>query len=113
LTFCTSDHGLFVINNQTSGNNLIDICSTSKISNFEELTFVKLGSSELWEFADAMYIDVDTVIPSAEDAQEWVDQNVNSGDDIHSPTRTDLTNRMRNSRKIFSDRYGKIIIRKV
>ena len=110
LTFCTSDHGLFIINNQTSGNDLSTICGTSKISDFENLEFVKLGSEELWNFADAMYIDVDTIVPTVEDAEHWLGTTTRIENDIDND---DLSQKMRNSRKIFSDRYGKIIIRKV
>jgi hypothetical protein len=121
LTFCTSDHGLFVVNNQISGNNITKICSTAKITNYNDLEFERLGAPKMLEFADSMYIDVDTVIPSVEDAQEWFHyksehDNDNTIIDTLSDgtlSRVDLTKKMRNSRKIFTDRQGKIIIRKV
>lgn len=118
LTFCTSDHGLFVVNNSSSGNDLSDICSTAKIENYEALEFVKLGAPEMWAFADSMYIDVDTIVPSVEHANEWA---ANNSDDstmvdnmmVDDETKRDLTQKMRNSQKTFTDRHGKIIIRKV
>ena len=104
LSFCTSDYGLFIINNQTSNNELSTICATAKIDDISNLKYMKLGSEELWSFADRMYIDVDnTVLHNKEMVDHLMEQR---NDD-------DLKKKMRNSLKTYSDRYGKIIIRKI
>jgi hypothetical protein len=101
LSFCTNDRGLLVVDNRTSSDQVSDICYMVRNPGLHAHDHRRLGPDQLWAFADSRYIN--TAVPTAEEAHEW---NIQNDEDT-----TELTKKIQDSRKIYQDKQGQLVIR--
>lgn len=103
LSFCTNQRGLFVVDNRTASENVSMICSMARNPGLHLITQPRLGPEALWAFAKSRYINLDKSVPSAEDAKNW--------ETHRTLEKKDLTKKIQDSRKIYKDKHGQIVIR--
>lgn len=117
LSFATQKHGACVINNQSASMDIADVLSYGVMDTYP-LVVQELGSAQLWAFARERYIDVDMVVPSKHDAEQWVrkrsqDEDSEQHDDTNDTYSKSVHVAEHVSRFIHTDRHGKIVVRKV
>jgi hypothetical protein len=100
LSFCTNERGLLVVDNRTSSDDVSAICYMARNPGLHGVTHDRLGPEKMWLFAQSRYINQS--VPSAEDAETWA---------IHQQQEHDITKKIQDSRKIYKDKRGQIVIR--
>jgi hypothetical protein len=120
LAFATQKHGACIINNQSASMEITDVISYGLMETYP-VVVQELGSPQLWTFARERYIDVDMVVPSKSDAEQWVrkrsqdedSESVSQRDDDNDTYSKSAHVAEHVSRFIHTDRHGKIVVRKV
>lgn len=113
LSALTQDHGALVIDNRSNGMNISDCVFELRASvPVEERP---LGSPAFIAYAKAHYLDLMQIqqrkdsLPTMEEAEEDVDEN----DEDQLVVLDDATMNVLNSRRVYADHLGRIIVRRV
>lgn len=119
LTTVTENYGVLCIDNRKNTSNISDVCSYTRAP--YPIAHVRVGSDALWQYSKKHYLDIDrlrahkTSLRTQLDSMS-MDDHVMDSDDEEEQQKSDLFENaydILDNRRIFNDRTGSILIRKM
>ena len=118
LAASTGEHGVLVIDNRAVTDRIEQVCFYGKIDTYP-FEIKRLGPPSAWAFGDMHYMDIDGgSVPTAAEAAEWErslarDVDDDAEDSLSEHDSPFIRRDIRESRRVFEDRHGRVVVRRL